>query len=147
MGIPIPGKDGLYIETGPSTRHLRWHAANRPFSSTPCGDGGGWKSTGASLWAYRYVITGQEPIVDGFPASPYFIQFLNKLWSWQGVVIRGAFVDLPGTKVLVAVCLGDAVDGSISQTHATSNSTLQHAFMGKCKHLTLNTFRGWTGHY
>ena len=37
---------------------------------------------------------------------------------------------------------GDVVDSSTSQTHATSNSTLLHALMGKCKHSW-----GWTGHY
>ena len=31
MGIPIPGKDGLYIETGPSIRHKQSHAGNHRF--------------------------------------------------------------------------------------------------------------------
>ena len=30
------------------------------------------------------------------------------------------------------------VDGSMSQTYATSNDTLPHALMGKCKHLMPN---------
>ena len=39
-----------------------------------------------------------------------------------------------------------AVDGSTSQTHTGSNSTLLNALTGKCKHLMPNTHRGWTGH-
>ena len=40
-----------------------------------------------------------------------------------------------------------AVEGSTSQTHTGSNSTLLNALTGKCKHLMPNTHRGWTGHY
>ena len=40
----------------------------------------------------------------------------------------------------------DAVDGSTSQTHTGSNSTLHNALTGKCKHLMPNTHRGWTGY-
>ena len=36
------------------------------------------------------------------------------------------------------------VDGSMSQIHVTSNSALPLALMGKCKHLMLNGYRGWT---
>ena len=39
-----------------------------------------------------------------------------------------------------------AVDGSTSQTHTGSNSTLLNALTGKCKHLMPNTHSGWTGH-
>ena len=38
------------------------------------------------------------------------------------------------------------VDGSTSQTHTGSNSTLLNTLTGKCKHLMPNTHRGWTGH-
>ena len=69
------------------------------------------------------VTTGQEPVVDGFPARPHSTQILHlrhqgmspikrfsrsilsKAWSWRGVVFRGAPVDLPGTKIPVAACL------------------------------------------
>ena len=34
----------------------------------------------------------------------------------------------------------DAVDGSTSQTHETSNITLLHALTGKCKHFMPNTY-------
>ena len=69
------------------------------------------------------VTTGQEPVIDGFPASPHFIQIphlrrkaralmkrscrtiLNKAQSWRGVVFHGAPVNLPGTKVPVVACL------------------------------------------
>ena len=43
--------------------------------------------------------------------------------------------------------LEDAVDGSTSQIHATSNSTLPYALMGKCKHFMTYTYKGWAGHY
>ena len=39
-----------------------------------------------------------------------------------------------------------AVDGSTSQTHTGSNSTLHNALKGKCKHLMPNTHKGRTGH-
>ena len=72
------------------------------------------------------VTTGREPVVDGFLANPHSMQNSSSapshLWS-------------------------DPVDGSTSQTHATSNSTLPHELTGKCKDFTPKAYRGWTGHY
>ena len=80
------------------------------------------------------VTTGLEPVVDGFPVSPYAIQIphlrcqailldhlngIDKLWSSEE----------PPLICLPPISRGtmppeDAVDGSTRQTHATSNSIL-----------------------
>ena len=81
-----------------------------------------------------------RPVIISFKYSTKY--GLDKVWSSE----EHSWTCL-APKFQWQYALGDAVDGSISQTHATSNSTLQHAFTGKCKHLMLSTFRGWTGHY
>ena len=104
------------------------------------------------------VTTGQKPVVDGFPVSPLSIQIphprrqgpshpvrpvsLYKVWSpWSSHGLawhKSSGGSMP---------LEDVVDGSKSQTYATSNSTLPHAPMGKCKHFMPDIYRVWTGHY
>ena len=39
----------------------------------------------------------------------------------------------------------NGVDGSMSKTHTTINSTLPHALIDKCKHFMAYTYRGWRG--
>ena len=81
------------------------------------------------LYKYIGIVTmEQEPVVDGFMASPDSIQSIHQSSSGS----------MPPE---------DAFDGSTSQTHATSNSTLLHALTGKCGHFVPNNCRGMMGHF
>ena len=53
-------------------------------------DGGGWQLIGDSLWAYRRGNKGQEPVVNGFPASPHSIQ-IPHLCRQARAVMKRAF--------------------------------------------------------
>ena len=144
------------------TRHRKWHAANGPLPGsttsvpTPSAGGGGWQSTGASLCgSIGTVTTGQEPVVDGFMASPHSLQIPHPCPSTNEAILS----DHPQLSTVLTRCglprsphglawhqssIGnmhpeDVVDGN--QTHATSNSTLPHAFTGKCKRSMPNTYR------
>ena len=107
------------------------------------------------------VTPGQGPAVDGFPTSliPYKLLIhavkagalmkrscrtvLNKARSWRGVIFQGAPWTCLAPKFQWQHASGGcAVDGSTSQIHMTSNSTLLHAFMSKCKHFMPKTYRG-----
>ena len=112
------------------------------------------------------VTTGQEPVVGGFLVSPHSIE-IPRPCRYHPSTHEAILSDYPQQSTVLTRCgllmsprglawhqsssggmpLEDAVDGSTSQTHETSNSTLPHALMGKCKHFMLNTYRGWTGHY
>ena len=124
------------------THHQKWHAAIGLLSGyatsvpTPSGDGHGWQSTGASLWVYRH---GRRQGPSTYEAIRRII--LNKAWSRRGVVFWG----VRSPRGLVwhqsasgSLLLKDPVDRSTSQNHVPSNSTLQHVFMGKCKHFMPN---------
>ena len=110
------------------------------------------------------VSTGQEPVIDGFPASPYSIQIPYPCHQGPGtyvviledhsqqstVLTRRGLPRSPSWLAWHQSSSGDmppedAVDGSMSQTHATRNSTLPHALLGKCKHFLPNTYRGGRG--
>ena len=112
------------------------------------------------------VTTGQEPVVDGFPASPHSIQIPHPC-RHSPSTYEAILLDHPQQSPVLTRCglprrpwelawhqsssgsmlPVDAVDGSTSQTPATSNSTLTHALMSKCKHFMPNTYRGWVEHY
>ena len=112
------------------------------------------------------VTTGEKPVVDGFLVIPHSIQ-IPQSWPsrpkhlWSDPVgpsrTKHGLDEMWSTEEPLWTCLApkfqwqhaskDAVDGRTSQTHATSNSTLPHALMGKCKLFMPNTYRGWTGHY
>ena len=125
--------------------------------------GVGWHSTGASLWVYRH---GTRAGCWCFPASPHSIQIPCP--PRQGLSTYEAILsDYPEQSMNLARCglpmsprglawklkssgsipPEDAVYGSTSQTHATSNNTLPHALTCEGKHFIPNTYRGWTGHY
>ena len=111
------------------------------------------------------VTMGQESVADEFPAIPYSIQIphlhrqgrstyeviLLEHPQQSMVLMRYGLLRSPhglGTRVFSGSRPPlDVVDGSVSQTQATSNSTLPHALMGKCKHFLPNTYRGWMGYY
>ena len=111
------------------------------------------------------VTTGQESVVNLCETSPHSIQISHP--RRQGPSTQETILFDPPQKctVLPRCCLSGspwrlawhqrssgsmpfeyAVDGSTSQTHTGSNSTLLNALTGKCKHLMPNTHRGWTGH-
>ena len=119
-----------------------------------------WLAVNKGFLVGLWVTKGKEPVVDGFPDSPHSIQIPHPrrqspstyeaiLSDHPEKIFQGSLMDLPSTKVLVAarLWLVDAVDSCTSQTHTTNNSTLPHALMGRCKHFTPNTYRGWTRHY
>ena len=70
-------------------------------------------------------------------------------WTWEIMKLMTQCVSVLCCWVdwhwLWGIAPGDAVDGSRSQTHANSNSTLLHYLTGKCKHFMCNIYRGWTG--
>ena len=109
------------------------------------------------------VTTGQESVVNCLATSPHFVQICHP--PRQGPSTQETTLsDHPQQcTVLPRCCLSGspwrlawhqrssgstpfeyAVDGSTSQTHTGSNSTLLNALTGKCKHLIANTHRGWT---
>ena len=111
------------------------------------------------------VTTGQESAVNRCATSPHSVQISHQ--CRQGPSTQETILsDHPQQcTVLPRCCLSGspwrlawhqrssgsmpfeyAVDGSTSQTHTGSNSTLLNALTGKCKHLMPNTHRGWTGH-
>ena len=111
------------------------------------------------------VTTGQESVVNRCATSPHSVQISHP--RRQGPSTQETILsDHPQQcTVLPRCCLSRspwrlawhqrsigsmpfeyAVDGSTSQTHTGSNSTLLNALTGKCKHLMPNTHRGWTGH-
>ena len=111
------------------------------------------------------VTTGQESVVNRCVTSPHSVQISHP--RRQGLSTQETILsDHPQQcTVLPRCCLSGcpwrlawhqrssgnmpfeyAVDGSTSQTHTGSNSTLLNALTGKCKHLMPNTHRGWTGH-
>ena len=110
------------------------------------------------------VTTGQESVVNRCATSPHSIQISHP--CRQGLSTQETILSdhLQQCTVLPRCCLSGnpwrlawhqrssgsmpfeyAVDGSTSQTHTGSNSTLLNALTGKCKHLMPNTHRGWTG--
>ena len=90
------------------------------------------------------ITTEQKPVVDGFPDSLHFIQ--NPLPCRQGLPRspRGLVWHQVSSSNMP---LEDAVDCSMSQPPATSNSTFPHALIGKCKHFMRSTHSGWTRYY
>ena len=109
------------------------------------------------------VTTGQESVVNRCATSPLSVQISYR--RRQGPNTQETILlDHPQQcTVLPRCCLSGspwrlawhqrssgsmpfeyAVDGSTSQTHTGSNSTLLNALTGKCKHLMPNTHRGWT---
>ena len=121
---------------------------------------------GITCGSIGMITTGQEPVVDGF--RPALIPYTFLIHIIKGPSTYEAFLsDHPQQSMVLMRCglprsprglvwhqssignmpLEDAVDGSMSQTHVTSNSTLPHALKGKCKHFMPNTYRGWMGHY
>ena len=111
------------------------------------------------------VTTGQESVVNRCATSPHSVQISHP--RRQGPSTQEPILsDHPQQcTVLPRCCLSGspwrlawhqkssgsmpfeyAVDGSTSQTHTGSDSTLLNALTGKCKHLIPNTHRGWTGH-
>ena len=111
------------------------------------------------------VTTGQESVVNRCATSPHSVQISHP--RRQGPSTQETILsDHPQQcRVLPRCCLSGspwrlawrqrssgsmpfeyAVDGSTSQTHTGSNSTLLNALTGKCKHLMPNTHRGWMGH-
>ena len=112
------------------------------------------------------VTTGQELVVDGFLDSPHSKQIPN-LGGKGPSAYKAILLENRQQSMLLTRCgllrssrglawhqsfsgsipPEDAVDSSTSQTHATSNSILPHALMGKCKHFMPNTYSGRTGYY
>ena len=111
------------------------------------------------------VTTAQESVVNRCATSPHSVQISHP--RRQGPSTQETILsDHPQQcTVLPRCCLSGspwrlawhqrssgsmpfeyAVDGSTSQTHTGSNSTLLNALTGKCNHLMPNTHRGWTGH-
>ena len=111
------------------------------------------------------VTTWQESVVNRCATSPHSVQISHP--RRQGPSTQETILsDHPQQcTVLPRCCLsgspwrlawhqrssgsmpfGYAVDGSKSQTHTGSNSTLRNVLTGKCKHLMPNTHRGWTEH-
>ena len=111
------------------------------------------------------VTTGQESVVNRCATSPHSIQISHP--RRQGPSTQETILsDHPQQcTVLPRCCYSGSpwrlawhqrssgsmpfeygVDGSTSQTHTGSNSTLLNALTGKCKHLMPNTHRGWMGH-
>ena len=111
------------------------------------------------------VTTGQESVVNRCATSPHSVQISHP--RRQGPSTHETILsDHPQQcTVLPRCCLSEspwrlawhqrssvsmpfdyAVDGSTSQTHTGTNSTLLNALTGNCKHLMPNTHRGWTGH-
>ena len=109
------------------------------------------------------VTTGQESVVNRCATSPHSVQISHP--RRQGPSTQETILsDHPQQcTILPRCCLSGspwrlawhqrssgsmpfeyAVDGSTSQTHTGSNSTLLNALTGKCKHLMPNTHRGWT---
>ena len=126
------------------------------------GNGGGWQSTGASLWVYmpgnHGTRVGCKPLCDqpsfrtdfsSVPSKPEHpndpvgpssaMHGLGKVLSlgesWRLAWHQRSSCSMP---------FEYAVDGNTSQTHTGSNSTLLNALTGKCKHLMPITHRGWT---
>ena len=108
------------------------------------------------------VTMGQESVVNRCGTSPHSIQISHP--RRQGPSTQETILwDHPQQcTVLLRFCLSGspwrlawhqrssgsmpfecAVDGSKSQTHTGSNSTLLNALTGKCKHLMPNTQRGF----
>ena len=108
------------------------------------------------------VTTGQETVVTRCATSPYSVQISHP--RRQGPSTQETILlDHPQQcTVLPRCCLSGSpwrlawhqrtsgsmpleygVDGSTSQTHTGSNSTLLNALTGKCKHLIPNTHRGF----
>ena len=112
------------------------------------------------------VTTGQEPVVDDFLTSPNSIQIPHLCHQGPGT-FEAILSDHLEQNIVLTRCglprsphglawyqsssgsmpLEDAVDGSTSQIHVTSNNALRHTLAGKCKHFMPNTYRGWTEHY
>ena len=111
------------------------------------------------------VTTGQESVVNRCATSPHSVQISHP--RRQGPSTQETILsDHPQQcTVLSSCCLSGspwrlawhqrssgsmpfeyAVDGSTSQTHTGSNSTLLNALTGKCKHLMPKTHRGWAWH-
>ena len=101
--------------------------------------------------------TWQKLVVDGFLASPHSIEFphprrrvpstyeaiLSDHAGQSTVLTRGGLPRSPRKLAWQqsssgSMPLEDAVYGSTSQTHLTSNS-----YMGKCKHIMPNTYNQW----
>ena len=111
------------------------------------------------------VTTGQESVVNRCATTPHSVQISHP--RRQGPSPQETILsDHPQQcTVLPRCCLSGspwrlawhqrssgsmpfeyAVDGSTSQTHTGSNSTLLNALTGKCQYLMFSTHRGWTGH-
>ena len=94
------------------------HCQILPPLPTPSGNGCGWHSTGAYLGICRHGNYRTRASCWWFSRQPSFDRIiliravearilmkrscrniLNKAWSWRGVVLRGAPVNWPGTKV------------------------------------------------
>ena len=110
-------------------RHRGWHAANGTFPGsatsvpTPSREGSTCQSTRASCGSIGMVTMGGWVVLLMVSDQPWFHtdpsstpQRPEHLWSysvasswkkqsWRGVVFRGAPVDMPGTKALMAACL------------------------------------------
>ena len=110
------------------------------------------------------VTTEQEPVVDGFSASPDPIQIphphrqgastyepiLPEHPQQSTVLMRCGIPRSPRGLAWHQSSSGSmppevAVNVNTSQTHVTNNSTLLHALKGKGKHLIFNTYMGLTG--
>ena len=112
------------------------------------------------------VTTEQEPVGDGFPDGPHFIQIPHA--PHEGPITYEAILSEHPEQIAVLTRFRlprsprgldwhqsasgstppeDVVDGSTSQTHVTSNSALPHSLMGKYKYFMPNIYRDWTGHY
>ena len=124
-------------------------------------------STGASLWVYRHGNHGTRASRWWFCRQPSFHTNSSSvpsrpkhLWSdpvrhpeQSTVLMRCGLLRSPHPWTCLSQSSSgsmppeDALDGSTSQTHETSNSTLPYAFIGKCRHFMPNTYRDWTGHY
>ena len=158
-----------------SPRNAAWQMALRCFEKCRrahywgiCWGGGGMDGSqqGIPYGSVGTITIGQEPVVDGFPASLHSIQIPHPRRqepSTYGAVL----LDHPEqSTVLMRYCHPrvphelawhqsssgsmppeDGVDSSTSPTHTTSNSTLRHALTGKCMQFMPNTYRGWIGHY
>ena len=157
-GVPyachLPGKVGI------STHHRRWHAASGPLSGsttsapTPTVVG---SQQGLRCGSICPVTTGQESVVNRCATSPHSVLISHP--RSQGPSTQETILsDHPQQcMVLTRCCVSGspwrlawhqrssgsmpfeyAVDGSTSQTHTGSNSTLLNALTGKRKHLMPN---------
>ena len=97
-----------------------------------------------ALFPCKFLICAFKPEhLRSDPIGPSWTKHgLYEVWSAEEP--RGlAWHQSSGGSIL----LEDVVDGSTIQNHVPSNSTLQHALMGKYEHVMPNTYRGGTEHY